>query len=373
MEISYRPRPLSVLSTKQIARQDAQRDVVRHGDVRQAISEESSVAQVEHFVQTTDEMSAAMAQFRNRREYEKKNDSLSGSFERVLDEEALPKAKQILQVAKGHNVSPEELLSQARALFPDDSDLVLVLRELLRRRKVGEVVTLRLQALLQQVEDQAEPKPLKAGINCALKARLFGNTLELRPGLLRASYRQFLQSECSEIEVYADWIASYGYQRRAPVLDFIESALLVDINAQDASCSRLEFGALLNRLSQLKRLRSADAVFVNRLLASSITQAFNVHEESWLILMLSLLQQPYELDRLLADTLSRSALFSRHSEHSSLLHVLYLACKALPSSLFVDGRGHEVTLETLCQMATIAYQHERVERHREAEVSPLAE
>ncbi|WP_296407544.1 YopN/LcrE/InvE/MxiC type III secretion system gatekeeper [Pluralibacter sp.] len=376
MEIRHRPMPTpGVLSTKQLAKQDAQRDVVRQGDANQAEAQRASdatpAAEIQRFVQSTDEMSAAMAQFRNRRDLEKKSEHLTESFERVLEEEALPKAKQILQIARARNVSAEELLKQARALFPDDSDLVLVLRELLRRRKMDEVVAKRLQALVQQVEEQADPKTLKAGINCALKSRLFGKALDLRPNLLRASYRQFLQSEAPEIDVYADWIGSYGYQRRVLVLDFIESAMLTDINSLDASCSRLEFGYLLGRLSQLKLLRSSDALFVHRLLANPVTSAFNPREEDWLLLMLSLLQQPQSLDALLADTVGNHALLSRHYEHSSLLQVLYLACKALPPSLFSGDDGQEVTLDALRQMSAIAYRHEQIERRRETENSSL--
>ena len=324
MDISSRPPPVfGVRSPKHQAKLDAQRDAQRQGEAQQAdaqqLEDASPAAEVQRFAQSTDEMSAALTQFRNRRDYDKKLGHLADSFERVLDEEAQPKAQQIVHVAKSHGVSAEELLRQVRSLFPDDSDLVLVLRELLRRRQLDEVVRKRLQALLKQVEEQAEPKPLKAGINCALKARLFGKALSLSPGLLRASYRQFLESEAAEAEIYADWVGSYGYQRRAVVLDFIEGALLADIDSLDASCSRLEFGNLLGRLGQLKLLRSADALFVGRMLANPLVCAFNPNEADWLLFMLSLLQQPQQLDGLLAETVGDTALLSRHSEHSSLL------------------------------------------------------
>ncbi|HEJ7043055.1 TPA: type III secretion system gatekeeper subunit SctW [Serratia liquefaciens] len=374
MEISYRPKPLGGLSPKQLAKEDARRaEGQKSPNQPELQAEEADLRpnrQLE-FANKSDDFASVLAQFRNRRDLEKKSAQLADSFERVLDEEASPKAKQILQVARLQKISLAELLNQARKLFPDDSDLILVLRELLRRKKLPEVVAKRLQALMQQVEEQADPKTLKAGINCALKARLFGKALALRPGLLRASYRQFLQSEASEIDIYADWIGSYGFQRRVLVLDFIENALVTDCSSLDASCSSQEFGYLLARLSQLKLLRSADALFVNRLLANTVVQTFNPQEDVWLLLMLSLLQQPDELDALLAETVGGSALFRRHYEHSSLLHVLYLACKALPGSLFLDESGQDVVLETLRHMATIAYRHEQVELRREAENAAL--
>ncbi|MDI8746400.1 hypothetical protein MJM83_33335, partial [Salmonella enterica subsp. enterica serovar Montevideo] len=45
-------------------------------------------------------------------------------------------------------------------------------------------------------------------------------------------------------------------------------------------------------LQQFKMLRSADLLFVSTLLSYSFTKAFNAEESSWLLLMLSLLQQP---------------------------------------------------------------------------------
>nr|WP_106076607.1 YopN/LcrE/InvE/MxiC type III secretion system gatekeeper [Chromobacterium amazonense] len=360
---------IGLRSAKHQAKLDAQHDVVRQGDTFQAEAQSAEgsnpAAEVQRFAQSTDEMAAALTQFRNRREYDKKLNQLADSFERVLDEEAQPKAQQIVQVSKEHGISAKALLREAQARFPDDSDLALVLRELLRRRQLDEVVRKRLKALLKQVEDQADPKPLKAGINCALKARLFGKALQLSPGLLRASYRLFLQSEANEVDIYADWIGSYGYQRRALVLDFIEDALLTDVDSQDPSCSRLEFGYLFGRMGKLKLLRSADASFVGGLMRNEHVCAFKSNEADWLLLLLSLLQQPQSLDELLADTVGQSALLSNHRDHSTLLQAIYQACKALPPMLFADDRWQHALLEKLCQMASIAYRHELVERRRE--------
>lgn len=355
-----------------LSRQTSHQDATQHTDaqqaeIQQAAEDSSPGAEVQKFVQSTDEMSAALAQFRNRRDYEKKSSNLSNSFERVLEDEALPKAKQILKLISVHGGALEDFLRQARSLFPDPSDLVLVLRELLRRKDLEEIVRKKLESLLKHVEEQTDPKTLKAGINCALKARLFGKTLSLKPGLLRASYRQFIQSESHEVEIYSDWIASYGYQRRLAVLDFIEGSLLTDIDANDASCSRLEFGQLLRRLTQLKMLRSADLLFVSTLLSYSFTKAFNAEESSWLLLMLSLLQQPHEVDSLLADIIGLNALLLSHKEHASFLQIFYQVCKAIPSSLFYEEYWQEELLMALRSMTDIAYKHELAEQRRTIE------
>ncbi|MGK2888125.1 MAG: HrpJ domain-containing protein [Candidatus Malihini olakiniferum] len=62
------------------------------------------------------------------------------------------------------------MLQQARALFTDESDLVMILREILYRRNLDEIRRKRLKALLFRVKKKADPKRLKVGINFALKA-----------------------------------------------------------------------------------------------------------------------------------------------------------------------------------------------------------
>lgn len=373
MEISARPLPIIGLrSAKHEAKLDAQRDVVQQADAHQAdalqVEDVTPGAEVQRFLQATDEMAAAATQFRNRRDYDKKLGHLAESFERVLEEEAQPKAQKLVQVGRSLEIPADDLLRQARAMFPDESDLALVLREMLRRRELDEVVRKRLEILLQQVEEQAEPKKLKAGINCALKARLFGKALMMNPAVLRASYRQFLMSDTEAVvDTYADWISSYGYQRRAKVLDFIEDSVVTDIDAQEPSCSQLEFGYLLGRLSQLKLLRSADLRFVSGLLADPVVCSFNGNEADWLVVMMSLFQQAPDLDLLLADTVGRSALLSRHREHSLLLQALFSACRELPPSLFAFEGWYEELLDSLRHLAGIAMRHELPETRRAAE------
>ncbi|WP_233702175.1 type III secretion system gatekeeper subunit SctW [Iodobacter ciconiae] len=319
--------------------------------------------QVQRFADFTDEMTALASQFRSRRELEAKKKGLGESFERVLDEDVLPKVAQIVEIAEVEK-SPEELFRQAQSLFPDESDLALVLREILRRKQMQEIVRKRLQALLTQLEEQTEPKRLKGGINCALKARLFGKTLELSPALLRASYRQFLEHDGGAADVYQDWISSYGYQRRALVLDFMEGALLSDMDAQDPSCSQLEFGNLLGRLGQLKLLRSSDVIFISRLLASPAVNNINDSESAWLLFMLSLFQEPQQIDRLLSDAVGESVLLHRHAQRSALLQVLYQACKALPVVLFSDPDDVTLLLNEFERLASVAYRLEQIERRR---------
>lgn len=104
-----------------LSRQTSHQDATQHTDaqqaeIQQAAEDSSPGAEVQKFVQSTDEMSAALAQFRNRRDYEKSS-NLSNSFERVLEDEALPKAKQILKLISVHGGALEDFYVRRVAYF----------------------------------------------------------------------------------------------------------------------------------------------------------------------------------------------------------------------------------------------------------------
>ncbi|AWK14313.1 type III secretion system gatekeeper subunit SctW [Candidatus Fukatsuia symbiotica] len=358
------------LAEKEVNKEKATRAASMEAGGTEFFDDDSPAAQAQRFHQSTDEMSAALTLFRNRRDLEKKTGgAVSESFERVLDEDVLPKVNALLKaVSSLSGVNIENLLRHAHLFFADDSDLALVLRELLRRRNLEEVIRKRLLALLKHVEATADPRRLKAGINSALKARLFGKALALNPALIRESYRNFLESDAREIDIYQDWIVSYGYQRRAAIVDFMESTLLTDIESQDPSCSRHEFGNLLGKLGQLKLLRSSDELFIKKVLQTPLVCTFNESEKAWLLFMLCVLQQPHNLDDFLREVVGERIFFSRHAQRSVLLQVIYRACRSLPLEIFVEPEDSQLLDDRFKELAEIAYKHEQIERRRKKAV-----
>jgi type III secretion protein W len=326
------------------------------------VDESGTAAAAQRFVQISDEMSAALTQFRGRRHFELKSESLTENFEKVLEDDTAAKAQKVFSLARVSDRSISWLLQMARSLFPDDSDLALVLRELLRRKKLDASTRQRLETLLETVVTQGSPKRMKAGINAALKARLFGAAIAARAGFLRETYRDFLESDDSPVNCYEDWIALYGASQRMHVLAFIEAALLTDISAQDPSCSRLEFGLLLARLTQLKRLRSAEGVFIERLLGDQLICRHNAQETDWLVFLLGVLTYPDELDQLLLGALGESVVLSLHRERSALLQVVRQASLQLPCELFCDEEAPQRLAQQFSHLADIAFAHERIER-----------
>jgi len=279
-----------------------------------------------------DDMASVATQFRNRREFEKKANANAENFDGVLEEDAEPKAKKLIEVTAVQQPKLDFLMAQARNLFPDDSDLVLVLRELLKREKLSVIQRKQLESVLQTVTQEADPKMLKAGINCALKARLFGSHLGVNAMLLRQTYRRFLENDGSPLEDYEEWISSYGHKSRHIVLEFVEQSLGIDIRSEDPSCNHLEFSYLLAHMRKLILLRTADRDFVFSLLEKKLVPPYVEEESDWLLLFFSLLKKQLSYRQLLLATLN-ACLLPTKAQRSAWLNAVRSAYKRLPRVL----------------------------------------
>jgi|GEM_PF-3219107 len=214
-------------------------------------------------INLADDLSAVAAQLRRRNDVEKRSPNSSDPFDRILEEDAEPKVEHLLFISYASEITPHELLLQARSMFPDDSDLILVLREIIKRRKVRNEPTDVLEEVMQQVWAETNEKHCKAGLNVGLKAQMFASKMAVTAWALRDTYREFLESGDGEISQYEQWVEQFGTVRRYLVAQFIETALLHDIQSHDPSCSRAEFGALLGHLVNFKKLLASDKAFMD--------------------------------------------------------------------------------------------------------------
>nr|WP_241391660.1 type III secretion system gatekeeper subunit SctW [Yersinia frederiksenii] len=300
------------------------------------LADETPASEQWKFLQSTDEMSAAITQFYNRKLYEKRTEESSSDFECILEEYAESKADKILKIVQNQKVDLSALVDFVHKLFPDDSDLVLILRELIRRNKIDKIVNNKLQEILEQVEMQADRKFINSGTNCALKSKLFGKILSLHPKILRASYRDFLLNESSPVDVYIDWISNFGYKKREHVLEFIEGSLLCDINSLDASCSTVEFGFFLQKLCQLQLLQAAERLFIKHLISNNTIKKLNFKEDFWLFFLLSILKKPESIDIVFENVLAKKLILVTRKETSILHMTLYRGFQMLPTSIFSE-------------------------------------
>lgn len=308
-------------------------------------------------VYMTGDMANVATQFRNRRDIEKKKSVLDEDFESVLDDDQIEKSEKIIQIVGVENISLEDILAQVRNLFPDESDLFLVIKKLLKQKKISEIQCERLEQVLADVACKTDPKILKGGINCALKAKFFGAKLGLAARYLRQTYRRFLQSDRRPLEVYEDWVSCYGFQERHIVIDFVAESLSTDIRSEDPSCSLLEFGNLLAHMRKLHLLRTADKEFVSVLSMKRIVPSHENGDADWLSLLFNLLRPGTDLAYRLPEVLD-GARFSRHTSRSIWLIAVRNAYACLSPELKENwNTDDDSTHESVASTVLAAFDH----------------
>ncbi|AJY10495.1 type III secretion system gatekeeper subunit SctW [Burkholderia dolosa] len=352
----------------------------RHKDARQAASERSPTPDIDELENPDDlspaalhqrvadlasHMGSIMTQFHRRRDFERKRSGESDGLDRVLDEEVEPKAEKLFQIVTTQRPSAIGLFQQAMKLFPDESDLYAVLKQLLKRKQLTRAQRSLLQSVLEEVEQRANPKALKGGFNCALKARLFGKRLQIRPALLRLTYRNFLECDGAVLDQYEAWIGTYGHEHRHAVMRFVGESLSTDIHASDPSCSVVEFGYLIGHVKKLQRLQAADEQFVAALLSRALLAGAGApaqhdvgEEELWLLMLCSFLRAEHSVGAIVANIVWHRAERLSNRERSILIEALRRAYRALPDDLFVEQRDADEVKNEFDRMMDVAYQDE---------------
>ncbi|MBS9076918.1 hypothetical protein KER39_13230 [Escherichia coli] len=90
------------------------------------------------FLQATDEMSAALTQFMKKKIYEEQLANFLDGEEYVLEDQPIEKTDKVMEALKAATTHDYEVYSFAKKLFPDESDLVVVLRAILRKKQISE-------------------------------------------------------------------------------------------------------------------------------------------------------------------------------------------------------------------------------------------
>lgn len=340
------PTPLDAIKQTLIIHEDndskktkveIEKEYTSEASLMQKVSDdETPAAEQWKFLQSTDEMTTLITQFSNKKMIENEKSerkSAFSSFDSILEEDIVGKIERILNIAKGGNVGHTSMLSYCSSLFPDVSDLVLAIRELLKRKDLDEISKKNLEEMLESIEETYISKIIKSGINCAIKAKIYGKKLDLLPQLLRAAYRNFLSANKSIIEDYIDLISNFGIERRIDVINFIEDSLLCDISSMDPSCSIHEFGNYLTKLSLLRNIQSIEILFIKNIMKIK-SVAKHMTEDNLLVFILHVLQRPMAIDNILAEQFNCIFLNIEKKEIIKILSILHTEIRKLPAHLF---------------------------------------
>ncbi|QQG29066.1 type III secretion system gatekeeper subunit SctW [Pectobacterium carotovorum] len=191
----------------------------------------------------------------------RKNDSADNDFvSSMLEDKADEKLGSLIkQAANIRNLG--HFLNLARGFFPNDSDLMLALRELLLSRQLSELQKKKIKEAIKDLEKFGDSKKMQSGINVGRIARRFSDAegdKSLSAKDLRSSYLRFLELDLPAGFIYQDWIDEYGYHNRQCLLAFTLSALVADMKANEPGIHFDEFGPLSAKLSDARVLHTLD-------------------------------------------------------------------------------------------------------------------
>jgi len=235
---------------------------------------------------------------------------------------------------------PLKDLAALRALlasvFPDPSDAVAVLRMLMSEAELedirNELSTLH-DALLEQPDGKG--RDVRAGLNVALKARVHAAPLGATAAQLRHTYREFLAGG-EPLDAYEQWVELYGFERRTRVVGFIEQALAADMYALDPSCTRVEFGLLLQRMRQLTTLRSADHLLMATCWQPALMAHIGVDQPMLLAALLRMVRHGGGLADLMAGIFGGMRFTLDVEEKARFAQSIRRFLKSLPHALWID-------------------------------------
>ncbi|WP_119712064.1 HrpJ domain-containing protein [Arsenophonus endosymbiont of Aleurodicus floccissimus] len=144
-----------------------------------------------------DDMSMVMSQFNRRQDLQKKQQDSNKINSRILEDNADRKLATVIKLLNNQKNKLADILALLRQFFPDDSDFVSVLKELLRRRYFSASLAIEVEAEINSLcqDTNQRAKANRAGINIALKAKQFSYQTALSAMKLRQLYRDFISQD----------------------------------------------------------------------------------------------------------------------------------------------------------------------------------
>lgn len=184
----------------------------------------------------------------------------------IAEEGADKKLDKVMMLFRKSGRSLQELLSYLRKVFPDESDLVMVLRELLRKKKLGAQLDAGIENEINRLLEGENGKQIRAGINIALQAKTFAKLLSLDASTLRNLYRSFISLDLEPIYFFKMWLEEYDIKKCIIILSFLTQSLICDMQSLMPSCSQsLEFGYFLERVNKLRDLCSFIEINIDKI------------------------------------------------------------------------------------------------------------
>ncbi|MGG2143682.1 HrpJ domain-containing protein [Symbiopectobacterium sp. RP] len=140
----------------------------------------------------------------------RRNDNIENDFlSSMLEEKADEKHDALIKQVSRLSLNRDGLLKYGRSLFPNDSDLMLALRELMLNRQLSALQKKRIKEAMAELEKFSDCPKMRSGINIGRLAKRFSSMEgqeSLSAGDLRDCYLCFL-----ELDLPGSFIAKRHY------------------------------------------------------------------------------------------------------------------------------------------------------------------
>jgi len=315
---------------------------------QQAARDGTAAIDAQQMLASVEELTALAALFGRRagEARERANERLHAlDLAHILDEDVQAKIEQLRAAASEDGATAHRLVTAARAAFPDASDLALAMRWLSQRAE--------LDAHARELAREADAQlaagqgiDARAGVHAARTARGLPLFAALDPKALRRVYRRLLTQPMSEDELYAMLLEEAGFEHRHRVLVFLITTLVHDLTSHDPSCTRAEFGPLLDKAVGLRQLQSSDRQFCAQLGAPAPNPRASELARAAVDLLLAGLRGDKTLD-LLQAAVERKLCLAQRDQLAVFIRALYASFATVPGALFRDPVRRDELLEEL--------------------------
>ncbi|ANI31039.1 hypothetical protein PL78_14545 [Yersinia entomophaga] len=226
-------------------------------------------------------MAMLASQFNRRKELRSSSDDNTIFTERILDDNADEKVSHIEKIINREEMTPPKLRSFLAQLFPDTSDMLMVIFELLRRKKLTSKIVSNLNTLKSVLTEEDTERRTEAGVNVALSARLFSHSLDKTSIQLRDIYRDFICYDGPIIYIYEQWVSEITSQQREIMLRYLTRSLACDLQSiPTGNINVVEFGDLFRRVGGLREIQSVEIHFLQKIMSTELISISNDQELS---------------------------------------------------------------------------------------------
>ncbi|WP_299999391.1 HrpJ domain-containing protein [uncultured Cedecea sp.] len=246
-------------------RQNTNRVATNHSRNSSKIAESTIINLQDEISSASEEISDIFSVFGRFSKTGRRNDGAENDFvSSILEDKADEKLGTI--VKNIHNLrNLAKFLTFSRSLFPNDSDLMLALRELLLSRQLSELQKKIIRESIHELEKFCDSGKMNSGINIGQLAKRFSNRkcgVPVSSKELRNSYLRFLELDIPASLIYQDWIDEFGCENRTRLLSFTLSALVADMKSNVPGIHFDEFGPLSSKLSDARMLHTLDQLLL---------------------------------------------------------------------------------------------------------------